>query len=232
MTSDSASGSSPALPADLQSALAFGPARVVAAVGQRVVYAGGQDPGAESERDLPASAGVGLEQEGPARRRVGHDRLVHAATTHPDVVVLGAVGRVGGRVAIEAAAGQRGECGRRGKRERRGRREPRAGRKIGHHGQPRPLRGLVPRPKLPVYPQDVIGPAAAARPGLAPDWLPAQGGAPERVARPGTRGDPGPPFYGEREHRAAVVVQMLADEVDPPGGGRDHGGQRAERPLK
>ncbi|HVL17083.1 MAG TPA: hypothetical protein VM387_03770, partial [Gemmatimonadales bacterium] len=89
-----------------------------------MVHAGGQDPGAETERHFPASAGAGLQQDGLAGRRVGHDGLVHAATALPDVVVLGAIGRVGGRVGVEAASGQRGERGRACNRERRGRREP------------------------------------------------------------------------------------------------------------
>jgi hypothetical protein len=63
-------------------------ARVVAAIGQRVVHAGGQDPWCGSQRQLPAASGSSLEQRARRPRRAPR-WSGPCGTRTPTVVVFG-----------------------------------------------------------------------------------------------------------------------------------------------
>jgi hypothetical protein len=157
--------------------------------------------------------------------------LVHDPRLHAHELRLGLLRQQRELVERALAAGERAPRGRGRDLERRGRAEPGAGRHVAPHRHVAGRHdgaGAVERPR---DAGEVVPPRAHAleRPLEAPARpLGRRRGAPLGRAV-GAHRHHGAAVDGDRQHLAAVVVGVLADEVHAPGAGRDHGGVPAER---
>ena len=152
------------------------------------------------------------------------DRLIHHAAPHADMIVLGAKCHTRDLPRRQLGADECRDRFGRGDRERSGRRQSRADRHIGRDGdaQTAARRDRLECPQLAQDARDV------RRPALRQLFLPThvcdgvvtgrdRFECPRRVRRPRSH-DRGRPFRdGNRQHRTAVVVGMLADQVDATG---------------
>ena len=193
---------------------------VVLAVGQPVRHPGLHEKDRHVERDLPARVVARLEQQRMPGERVRRHRLVHPSALHTHHVVLGMVGHFDERLTGQPPVTQLGERlgGRDG--QRRGRGEPGPRRHPARHRDPA---AWGRRPHLVQHandPGEVVGPATLRRRCR----VEGDDGAVERGHRlpplPRPRDHDRTARDREGEHGAAVVVGVLAQQVDAARRGR------------
>ena len=213
--------------------LALGAALVQGARSQLVPRARVDEQQLSPDRDVPRRERGALEQQRVPRPRQRRAHLVHDAAPHTHIVVLGAKRHACELAWREPDSGEHAQRLRRRDRQRGRGGEPGADRHVARHSHagPRASGGGTRRVQLAHHAGDVRGPPG----GTSVTPIDARRLAVERrdqlehaVLR-GTDGDAGARRRRQRQHGTAVVVGVLADQVDPPGRRGDHPRCLAER---
>ena len=187
---------------------------------------------ASPDRDVARLKGGALEQQRVPRPRQRRGHLVHDAARHADVVVLGPERHARDLPRVETRAGQQTQRLRRRNRQRRGRGEARAHRHVardGHSGSGTGGRGTR-RVQLAHDAGEVRTPpgGACVAPCNARPLPVARRDQLEHARVAGTDRHGGAQRRRHRQHGTAVVVGVLAQQVDAPGRRRHDPGRHTE----
>ena len=200
--------------------LAFGPARVVAAVRQRAGDARieHQHAAGRGQIDEAPRQAAGVEQQGFGSVGQAGGHLVHDAAAHASEFDLGALGQLGDLHIVQCQAEQLAEAAQRSHFQRRAGRQAHANRHGGRdmNVQRRYWSALVPRQHQAAV--HIAGKMVGRRlrQGKAhrlTEFGRMQGKSKRAVA---AHRDMRALRNGDRQHEAVVVVGVLAQQVDPP----------------